>query len=161
MKGNYNVLSKTVFCAIRELKFCLCITLEKNIDLLWEMSFTFSDVTRPNWSGFMQAYRKGTYPGKSEVTLLPIINSNPNDHSCIYSTLFFVIDQSRKANTGTPCITFDQPLWLKAVAIITERSLKILCRLGGFHTLMSYLGSIGNAMKGSGIVECLQVHGLW
>ncbi|KAG1712248.1 Cardioacceleratory peptide receptor [Nymphon striatum] len=68
IKGNYNVLSKKVFCAIRELKFDSCITLEKNIDLLWEMSFTFSDVTRPNWSGFMQAYRKGTYPGKSEVS---------------------------------------------------------------------------------------------
>ena len=157
IKGNYNVLSKKVFCAIRELKFDSCITLEKNIDLLWEMSFTFSDVTRPNWSGFMQAYRKGTYPRKSEVTLLPIINLNPNDHSCIYSTLLFVIDQSRKANTGTPCITFDQPLWLKSVEIITEMSLKILCRLGGFHTLMSYLGSIGNTMKGSGIAECLQV----
>ncbi|KAG1661213.1 Transient receptor potential cation channel subfamily A member 1 [Nymphon striatum] len=49
IKGNYNVLSKKVFCAIRVLKFDSCITLEKNIDLLWEMSFTFSDVTRPNW----------------------------------------------------------------------------------------------------------------
>ena len=31
--------------------------------------------------------------------------------------------------------------------------MNIVCRLGGFHTLMSYLGSIGKMMEGSGIEE--------
>ena len=48
-------------------------------------------------------------------------------------------------------------MWLKAVEIITEKSLHILCRLGDFHTLMSFLGSIGTSMKGSGFSECVQV----
>ena len=133
------------------------LTLEKNIDILWEMSFNFPNYTRPAWSSFMYVYCKGAFPRKSEVSLLPIINLNPNDYSCIYSTLLFVIDQSKKANSGSPCITFDQPLWLKAVEIITEKSLHILCRLGGFHTLMSFLGSIGTSMKESGFSECMQV----
>ena len=136
------------------------LTLEKNIDILSEMSFDFPNYTRPGWSDFMQVYRKGAFPRKSEVTLLPIINLNPNDDSCIYSTLLFVIYQSKKANSGSPCITFDQPLWFKAVEIITEKSLHILCRLGGFHTLVSFLGSIGTSMKGSSFSECMQVvHG--
>ena len=105
----------------------------------------------------MQVYRKGALPRKSEVTLLPIINLNPNYYSCIYSTLLLVIGQSKKANSGSPCITFDQPLWLKAVEIITEKSLYILCRVGGFHTLMSFLGNIGTSMKGSGFSESMKV----
>ena len=115
------------------------LNLEKNIDILWEMSFNFPNYTRPAWSSFMYVYCKGAFPRKSEVSLLPIINLNSNDYSCIYSTLLFVIDQSKKANSDSPCITFDQPLWLKAVEIITEKSLHILCRLDGFHTLMSFL----------------------
>ena len=34
--------------------------------------------------------------------------------------------------------------------------MNIVCRLGGFHTLMSFLGSIGSMMKGSGLEEALE-----
>ena len=34
--------------------------------------------------------------------------------------------------------------------------MNIVCRLGGFHTLMSFLGSIGSVMKGSGLEEALE-----
>eukprot|EP00794_Sanderia_malayensis_P012470 gene12470-13758_t len=50
-------------------------------------------------------------------------------------------------------ITFDQPLWYKAVGIIAEAGLNIVARLGGFQTVVSFLGSIGKMMKGSGIEE--------
>ena len=115
------------------------------------MSFNIPNYTRPGWSGFMQEYSKGAFLRKSEVTLLPIINLNPNDYSDIYSTLLFVIDQSKKANSGSQCITFDQSLWLKAVEIVTEKALH-----GGFHALMSFLGCIGTSMKRSGFSECMQ-----
>ena len=140
IRGNHSVMALKKFILIKELIFDLNLTLEKKIDILWEMSFNFPNYTRPGWSGFMQVYHKGAFLRKSEVTLLPIINLNPNDYCCIYSTLLFVIDQSKKANSGSPCITFDQLLWVKAVEIITEKSLHILCHLGGFHTLMSFLG---------------------
>ena len=32
----------------------------------------------------------------------------------------------------------------------------MVCRLGGFHTLMSFMGSIGKMMKGSGLEEALE-----
>ena len=53
----------------------------------------------------------------------------------------------------TPCVTFDQPLWLKAFNIVHAENLQIVCRLGGFHTLMSVLGSVGTLMKGSGLED--------
>ena len=61
-----------------------------------------------------------------------------------------------QVGTPVPCITFDQPLWIKAIEIIRSKSMKIVCRLSGFHTLMSFVGSIGSVMKGSGLEEALE-----
>ena len=104
----------------------------------------------------MQTYTKGKYPGKTCVAMLPIINLSPSDETCIYSTLMFIQDQSEKHNKSVPCVTFDQPLWLKATKIIQEKGLPIVCRLRGFHTLMSFLGSMGTIMKGSGLAESFE-----
>ena len=88
---------------------------------------------------------------KDQILFLPIIDLNPSDETCIYSTLLFVCDQAKKLGIQVPSITFDQPLWLKASGIIEESKLNIVCRLGGFHTMMSFLRSIGVLMKGSGL----------
>ena len=90
---------------------------------------------------------------KAFIKSLPIIDLGPTDENCIYSTLIFIIDQAKKLDILVPCITFDQPLWYKAIDIIAETGLNIVARLGGFHTVMSFLGSIGKMMKGSGIEE--------
>ena len=108
--------------------------------------------------GFMQhifSDNQNSTP-KSEVLFLPIIDLNPSDETCIYSTLVYIEHQARKLNIPTSCITFDQPLWLKAVEIITAKSMNIVCRLGGFHTMMSFFGSIGSMMKGFGLEEALE-----
>ena len=76
--------------------------------------------------------------------------------SCIYSTINFAIDQAKHLNIETLVLTFDQPLWLKATEIINTKSIKIVLILGGFHLMMSFLGSTGTLMKGSGISEALQ-----
>lgn len=49
-------------------------------------------------------------------------------------------------------VTFDQPLYIKARQI---QSGVVAVRLGGFHTLMSYLRCIGQTMAGSGLKEVL------
>ena len=36
---------------------------------------------------------------------------------------------------------------------LQDKKLDIVGRLGGFHTFMSFLGSVGNLMMGSGIEE--------
>ena len=64
----------------------------------------------------------------------------------------FDIAEASKFQLETPCITFDQPLWLKATCLIQEEKLPIVCRLGGFHTLC-YLHSVGALMKGSGLQD--------
>ena len=56
-------------------------------------------------------------------------------------------------------LQFDKPLFQKAFEIVKscgdEDIKEIIIRLGGFHTLMSYLDSIGYIMAGSGLKEVL------
>jgi len=86
----------------------------------------------------------------------PIIDVNPNDLSCIYSTLIHIIKQAEQLNIDTTSVTLDQALWLKAVNIINYMKLNIVCRLGAFHLQMSFLGSLGVLMAGSGLAEVMQ-----
>ena len=112
---------------------------------------------QPSWSGFVQKYLTGDHSGKATVTFLPIINLNPSNESCIYSTLLFVEQQAQQLNIPTPCITFDQPLFIKAFEISKAKSMNIVIRLGGFHLLMmSFLGGIGTIIGGSELVETME-----
>ena len=86
------------------------------LNLLWHVSEFTSIValeTRPSW--YMTDISKGDYPGQSICHMLPIIDLDPSDMSCIYSTLLFVIKQAGELNIPTPIFTFDQRLWLKAM----------------------------------------------
>ena len=109
----------------------------------------------------MQAAMVGNHPGKSDVVFLPMIDLSASDDTCIYSTLHFIANQGKKYGFN-PIVTFDQPLWWKAMLIIADASLacptkQIVLKLGGFHALMSFLGSIGHLMSGLGLNDVLEV----
>ena len=79
--------------------------------------------------------QKGEYPGQSSVNFLPMIDLDPSDSSCIYSTLYFVASHTKKNNYAA-ILTFDQPLYWKAFPIIRAQPLdselkNIVLRLGG------------------------------
>src|SRR5664279_1437680 len=77
--------------------------------------------------------------------------------TCVYSTLIFVKNQADLLGMPQPCITFDQPLYIKAVDIVRHQNLNIVVRLGGFHTAMNFIGAIGNNMRGSGLEEAFEL----
>ena len=113
-------LSKLNFQSVEQIRQQSQCTMPPDVqlDLLWHVSKFTSNValeTRPGWSGYMTDVSKGDYPGQSIVHMLPIIDLDPTDMSCIYSTLLFVIKQAEELNIPTPILTFDQPLWLKAM----------------------------------------------
>ena len=115
---------------------------------------------RPAWHVIMQLIHKGEHPSASSVMFLPIIDINPSDMNCVYFTLRYISTHDRRHNVA-PIVTFDQPLWLKAVIIQASVSpdngiRSIVVFLGGFHTQMSLLGAIGNIMAGSGLQEVLE-----
>src|SRR6218665_881774 len=113
---------------LRQLKSPVNFSLASKLDLIWmSRRLHFS---RHSWSAFMQHVCTGEHNGKSNVMFLPIVDLNPSDDNCIYSTLCFIVSQAKLLNVHTPCITFDQPLWIKAVEI--SRSSSINCLLSSW-----------------------------
>jgi len=105
----------------------------------------------------MQKVMDNDFPGKSSIVFLPMIDMNPNDLTCINSTLHFV-GKEAKAHNFKPIITFDQPLYWKAMQIIEMEpndspSKSTILRLGGFHLEMNFAGCIGHLIDGSGLPE--------
>lgn len=101
------------------------------------------------------------FPRTSSVVFLPVIDLDPSDMSCVYSTLFFVSDQAKRYGT-TPILTFDQPLRWKAVTIVESEPeacdlKRFVLRIGVFHLQMSFLGSIGYLMAGSSLEDVLEL----
>ena len=88
--------------------------------------------------------------------MLPLIDLNPSDESCIYLTLNHIIDQAKCLNIEIPCVNFNQLLWIKAFEIVKTKSLRIVLRLAGFHNLMSFVGSVGFSMEGSGLEKVFE-----
>lgn len=134
-----------------------------DLDFLWKMSWSKSETIRPGWSGMMQLVQHGSYTGKPTVNFLPIIDMNPNDYTCINSTLHFICKNAEKYN-ASPTVTFDQPLYWKSRTIIENEPVSscikgvVIC-LGGFHMKMSFLGTIGHIMSGTGLdVALAQVY---
>ena len=147
-------LAALSFKNVKHLSKPLVIPKEVGYDLLWQTSRSLRNDPTPNRLGCMQELLKSETPAqKLTITFSPIIDLNPNDKSYIYSTLLFVIEQAKRIRVSVPFLTFDQLLWLKACGIIEEAGLDIVARLGGFHTLMSYLGAIRKIIKSFGIEE--------
>ena len=98
--------------------------------------------------------RTGEYH-TSRIETLPFINLDPSNPTTIYSALCFAQEQSEKHDLNICPVTFNQPLFQKASEIIDSSNEldRVIVRLGGFHLLMSYLGSIGQIMSGSGLAE--------
>ena len=125
-----------------------------NLDVLWQTSLLFS-TSRSAWAGMMQCVHCNSYPGRSSVLFLPMIDMRSNYLSFIYSTLNYISNHAYRHNI-IPIVTFDQPLWWKALSIILSQPegspiQSVVLRLGAFLMEMSYLGSIGHLMSGSGV----------
>ena len=92
---------------------------------------------------------------RTRLETLPFINLDPSNLSTIYTALCFAQKQCEIHGLRVCPVTFDQPLYIKAAGIVasSQELDKVIVRLGGFHLLMSYLGSIGQIMTGSGLSE--------
>ena len=125
------------------------------INLLWSCSCVLLE-KGTSWSGYMSVKADVQPLEKSIVTMLPVINLSATKMTALHSLLCFVVEKSKNNKLPTPSITFDQPLYVKAYEIAISNKMKIFVRLGGFHKLMSFLGSIGSLMEGSGLRRALE-----
>lgn len=128
-------------------------------DLLWMCGRLFNFHFAPSWFGYNE-YITSELSGfaQTKTTPLPFINLDPGNDSTIYTALSFTASQCKELDQEIGFVTFDQPLYIKAVKIVKSADSssdisKLVVRLGGFHLLMSFLGTIGHIMNGSGIEE--------
>ena len=148
-------------CFYKELKDLRIDDASANLDLIRKMTQPMLQHPRPGWLGFMQMVCEGHYPGQSKIAFLSVIDLQPTVMTCVYSTLSFICDHAKRYSV-TPIVTFDQPLWWKAMIIVTNEpetsDLKsVVLRLGGLHIEMSFLGCIGHVMAGSGLKEFFEL----
>ena len=132
------------------------------LDALWVSSSLTNVDQQPGWSGFMTASSNASDTFEtSRILAVPFINRGVSNVTSIYSALTFACKQSSLHHQ--PCIvTFNQPLYIKARSMVASQpegsELKsAIIRLGGFHLLISYLGTIGNIMEGSGLEDLWKV----
>ena len=143
------------FQPLKQLPFC-----ERTVDIFWEMSF-FQQIT-PSWQGMMHLlHNECDHPGKSSIQILPMIEMNPGDKTCIFSTLDYICKLAAKHNMPA-IVTFDQPLFWKEHEVVNSvpddspiRNVVLLLR--SFHTLMNLLGAIGTLMDGTGLNDILEI----
>jgi len=143
-------LEKYIIKPLSNLDTLLTAQAIRSLNTLWHAAGVplISGGQRPLWTGYMHSVCKGSHPLKSEVRMLLILGLNPSDMTSVKSVLAFVSKQAQVLNLPTTCITFDQPLYSKAIDIVLTENMNIVVRLGGFHTLMNFMGSVGYIMRG-------------
>ena len=151
----YSGIGKFDRVKIQEIKqLSLSVKDYLNLDTMWLISGLFTK-DAPNWQGFMPDIIDSHFECSS-VIINPMVPLNPETNEAICSTMRFVKEQASKMGMCCAALTFDQPLYLKANKIkynSSDEFKKLHIRLGGCHQLMSFLGSGGKLLTGSGIEE--------
>ena len=129
----------------------------QSIDSLWLSSVAVGITPGPSWGGFNQLVTESMDNTFciSDTTALPFINLDPSDMSTIYTALVFAKNEATTYNKKYCIVTFDQPLFIKAVDIVHASSdlTDVIVRLGGLHMAFSYMGADGYIMSGSGVEQ--------
>ncbi|KAJ8872560.1 hypothetical protein PR048_026166 [Dryococelus australis] len=142
-------------------------------DVLWSSARRIEESSAPSWNGFM---RSCIHTGEiscsiTAIEAVPFIYLDLSNRSTIYTALLFAVEECKYYNQGSRIVTFDQPLYAKASEIIAASPPgeldSVTLRLDRFHLLVSFMGSIGFIMSGSGIEELwilmlnIQEHSPW
>lgn len=115
------------------------------------MNFNFK-----GFKGFMEDLFGYESYENSRIICIPFVNNPPTDMDTIFTVLSYGHDKCIEFSQKKVFVTFDQPLYIKAREIIARYSNSsnlnnVIILLGGFHLQMSFMGSIGYIMSGSGI----------
>ncbi|KAE8740785.1 hypothetical protein FOCC_FOCC013684, partial [Frankliniella occidentalis] len=94
---------------------------------------------------------------KRKTTLSPprsLTRTQPTPSLCMYAALMYAYGERTRRKQKWCFTTFDNGLFPKVVQIVAshlELTQKVVVRLGGFHSLMSFMGAIGYAKSSSGL----------
>ncbi|CAB3991622.1 Hypothetical predicted protein [Paramuricea clavata] len=139
-----------------------CKQAAKATDLAFNM-LRSEGVIRSGWTEFNQSLSRGEVGDKfvhevTKVGYMPIIQAPA--HEMAMDTLYTVVKKCMHVATVLgqqyTIITVDQALYCKLVELkwaIPEYREKLVVQIGGLHISMCFLKTIGDHMKGSGLVD--------
>lgn len=125
-------------------------------DIVWLYGKWSKIENIPGWNGFMEQVTSNREYKRFKIKCLPFINALPTQYDTVFTSLLVAADKCRQLNQNNCFVTYDQPLYLKARDIIATGHPElnnVTVRLGGFHLLMSFMGSVGFIMAGSGLKD--------
>lgn len=98
-------------------------------DILWTAGWVIKskdpEFQHSNWNGWMKRIHPIEAKEKTKIDFLPVIEGDPNDYSTIFTTLK---ECMKLSGQDVAIVTFDFPIWLKAVDIIKQANLPIIPR---------------------------------
>lgn len=108
------------------------------------------------WNGFIEQSTADDYD-VSFIQFCPFIDAKPNDYDTLFTAIMESVPQAEKQDMKICIITFDQQLYWKARDIVAAKfisnDIHTFIRLGGFHTVLSFLGCIWAVMRNTGLHE--------
>ena len=126
---------------------------------MWIFSKYLNSTDSTGWNNFMEHLTEHKDYIKSRFVIFPFISSPPGNNNTIYTSLLKAYEIACKLDLKYYYVTFDLPLYIKALEIITTsgdpRLANVIPILGSLHLKLSYLGDIGNIMDGSGLKEIM------
>lgn len=156
---DYSKLSEITFENLDD-KFPHASTNIAPSNFLWAYSKTINSKETSGRNGFLEKLTIDKTCDVSKIVFLPFLNAPPSHEDTIYTVLMESVRKVRSYGKKYAIVTFDLPLFMKAFEMIScapdDSDLKfVILRLGGFHTLMSYLKAVGFIMKDSGLKDLL------
>ena len=129
-----------------------------NVDVLWTCRTWLKVKENPSWNGYMEVFSAYDQYSMSSISIIPFLRLNSSSPDATYSSLLFAIYECQKNNQRTYIVTFDQPLYAKATKMAASfgphcELTSVVVGLGGFHMLISFMGTVGYIMSGTGLKE--------
>ena len=96
---------------------------------------------------------------KTKASYLPLIDMTPSDPNTMMTALAEAQRQTAQSGQDFTVFTCDQQLYRVAMKVIwayPEKIVKVVLRLGGMHTLMSFVGSVGTLMAETGLTDVME-----
>lgn len=110
----------------------------------------------PSWSSLNS--RQMGAAMRTEIGYCPLWSVSPTEPSTVYSVMFTVKAMMVELEQRHAVITFDQAIYKVAKEIQWKRPdefQNMVVRLGGFHILLNFLGTIGKMCASSGLAELI------
>ena len=137
-------------------------------DLLWKLG-RFSrdndaDQKLPAWTGFNSILSVKDLP-IATIRYMPFLRAPPSEMSTIYTILVRLVEVSETIGQPHILVTSDMAIYSKAQEILWSKPPqldgKVTMRVGGMHTTMALLASLGKLYSDAGLLSILTESGIY